>query len=115
MALTDPYHAIADGNRRTILDLLRSRGPLRAGDIVACLPHISQPAVSKHLRVLREAELVRDVQEGRERWYHLNPAPLYQIVRWLQHYDALWDQRLDALKRLAEATDEQAGDGSAAA
>jgi DNA-binding transcriptional ArsR family regulator len=98
----DLYHAIADANRRTILDLLQSRGPLRAGEIVASLSHISQPAVSKHLRVLREANLVQDVQEGRERWYHLNPAPLQQIVQWLAHYDAVWEERLNTLKQVAE-------------
>lgn len=101
-ARPDPYHAIADRNRRTILDLLHARGPLRAGDIVACLPHISQPAVSKHLRLLRAAQLVYDVPEGRERWYYLNPAPLCEVAEWLQHYEVVWDQRLQTLKRLVE-------------
>jgi DNA-binding transcriptional ArsR family regulator len=102
-----PYHAIADANRRRILDLLRDQGPLRAGDIVAHLSHISQPAVSKHLRVLREAELVRDVRDGRERWYHLNPDPLHQVAQWLQHYGPLWDSRLATLKQLVEQEDRQ--------
>jgi DNA-binding transcriptional ArsR family regulator len=102
MSSVDLYHAIADANRRTILDLLQSRGPLRAGEIVASLSHISQPAVSKHLRVLRAANLVQDVQEGRERWYHLNPTPLRQIAQWLEHYDTVWEERLSTLKRVAE-------------
>jgi DNA-binding transcriptional ArsR family regulator len=97
-----PYRAIADGNRRTILDLLRKEGPLRAGDIVARLSHISQPAVSKHLRILREADLVQAQPDGRERRYQLNAAALRQVADWLHHYEPLWDERLATLKRLAE-------------
>jgi DNA-binding transcriptional ArsR family regulator len=105
---SDPYHAIADLNRRKILDLLRAEGPQRAGDIVAHLPTISQPAVSKHLRVLREAALVYDVKAGRERWYHLNPDPLLDVAAWLDHYESLWDRRLRTLKALAEQEDRAA-------
>lgn len=111
----DPYQAISDSNRRQILDLLRAEGPLRAGDIAAHLSHISQPAVSKHLRVLRQAALVSDVQEGRERWYHLNPTSLQPVALWLQQYDGVWAQRLDALKQAVEreaATGAPTGDRS---
>jgi len=104
-----PYRAIADANRRKILDLLRTEGPLLAGDIVAHLPAISQPAVSKHLRILRETGLVRAVPEGRERAYHLNPEALRQVVEWLQHYEVLWDTRLATLKALAETAETTAG------
>lgn len=97
-----PYHAIADANRRKILDLLRSHGSLRAGEIVTQLPHISQPAVSKHLRILREAKLVCAVADGRERAYSLNPETLRQMAEWLLHYEPLWDSRLDTLKQLVE-------------
>ena len=97
-----PYHAIADANRRLILDLLRDEGPLPAGDIVARLPHISQPAVSKHLRILRQSNLVWAESVGRQRCYHLKAEALRQVVDWLRHYDALWEDRLQTLKRLAE-------------
>lgn len=97
------YQAIADTNRRFILDLLRTQGPLRAGDLVARLPHISQPAVSKHLRLLREAKLVRAEKAGREQIYHLNPTALRQIANWLAHYEPLWEERLATLKTLVEA------------
>lgn len=107
-----PYRAIADGNRRLILDLLRKEGPLRAGDIVARLSHISQPAVSKHLRILREAHLVQAHPDGRERRYQLNAAALRQVAEWLHHYEPLWDERLVTLKRLAEKHAEETGASS---
>jgi DNA-binding transcriptional ArsR family regulator len=109
MKQLSPYHAIADGNRRFILDLLRQQGPLCAGEIVALLPHISQPAVSKHLRVLRNARLVRAEAAGRERRYRLDPASLRQVADWLQHYEPLWDERLATLKRLAEQAEQTTG------
>lgn len=100
----NPYHAIADPSRRQMLDLLRTQGPLRAGEIVAHFPHISQPAVSKHLRVLRQANLVRSAKSGREQWYHLDPVPLQPVALWLEEYESLWTQRLDRLKQVAEET-----------
>jgi DNA-binding transcriptional ArsR family regulator len=102
-----PYRAIVDANRRKILDLLRIEGPLRAGEIVAHLPTISQPAVSKHLRILRETGLVRSVPDGRERSYHLNAIALQQVADWLRHYEALWDARLAILKALAEDAEKE--------
>lgn len=109
MSDSTPYRAIADTNRRKILDLLREEGPLLAGDIVARLPAISQPAVSKHLRILRETGLVRVVPTGRERAYHLNPAALRQVAEWLHDYEGLWETRLAILKAVAEATETQEG------
>lgn len=106
---TNAYTAIADANRRHIMDLLRASGPLCASDIVAQLSHISQPAVSRHLRVLREAELVRYEKQGRERQYRLNPQALQQVVDWLRHYEALWDTRLETLKQLAEDASDSSG------
>ena len=75
---------------------------MRASDIVGRLSHISQPAVSKHLRILREAELVWAESEGRERRYHLTPDHLRQIADWLRHYEPLWERRLATLKQLVE-------------
>lgn len=98
----NPYHAIADPHRRQMLDLLRQQGPLRAGEIVAYFPAISQPAVSKHLRVLRQAQLVRSIKQGREQWYHLDAMPLQSVATWLGEYETLWNQRLERLKQVAE-------------
>ena len=108
----NPYHAIADPNRRQMLDLLRTHGPLRAGEIVAHFPKISQPAVSKHLRVLRQANLVRSTKEGREQWYSLDPTPLQPVARWLEEYEILWNQRLEQLKQVAEQSAPKAARGN---
>jgi DNA-binding transcriptional ArsR family regulator len=87
--------ALADEGRRTILETL-SDGPATAGELAELLP-ISRPGVSKHLRVLREAELVNVRQEAQRRIYTLDPAPLAQVSVWLDRYRGRWEQRLDAL------------------
>lgn len=104
MARHSPYRAISDPTRRRILDLLRDAGPQRAGEIAATFPRISRPAVSKHLRILRGARLVREIARGRERWYRLNPAPLREMYdNWLRQYEAFWTERLATLKQVVEA------------
>ena len=89
--------AIADPVRREILALLR-HAPQTAGALAARFP-ISRPAVSWHLRVLRESGLVADSTRGRERVYVLTPAPLDEITEWIAalHPASAWGVRLDAL------------------
>jgi DNA-binding transcriptional ArsR family regulator len=87
--------AIADPTRRELLALL-ARGEIAAGDLAARFP-VSRPAISRHLRVLREAGLVRSRTDGRRRFYALDPAPLREVDAWLEPYRDLWAQRLDAL------------------
>ena len=87
--------ALADQNRRTILETLTS-GSATAGELAALLP-IARPGVSRHLRVLREAGLVVVRQDAQRRVYSLCPQPLAEIDEWLGRYRALWEQRLDAL------------------
>lgn len=111
MSDRSPFQAIADLTRRDILDLLREHGAMRVSDIVAHFPHISQPAVSKQLRILKECNLVRLEPRGRERWYTLNVAPLRMIYEdWLQHFEPLWSERLNTLKNLAEDDDDSDGE-----
>ncbi|WP_416904027.1 ArsR/SmtB family transcription factor [Micromonospora echinospora] len=90
--------AIADPIRRDILEMLRD-GRLAAGDIAARFP-VSRPAVSRHLRVLRQAGLVRDEVVGRQRFYRLETGPLAALVEWLARFDRPggWEHRLDALE-----------------
>ena len=89
--------AIADPTRRRILELVRDR-EVPAGELASAFP-VSRPAVSRHLRVLREAGLVRERRTGRLRLYRADPAPLAEIRAWIEAY---WDDRLDALKALTE-------------
>jgi DNA-binding transcriptional ArsR family regulator len=91
------FEVLAEANRRRILDLLRE-GERPVGDVVAALG-LSQPAVSKHLRVLREAGVVDVRVDGARRVYRLRPEPLREIDEWLTPYRAAWRDRLDALER----------------
>lgn len=92
----DVLSALADQTRRDIIDLLRTR-PLSAGEVAAQFP-VSRPAISRHLRVLREAGLVTVEQAGRERIYRFEPGPLREIDAWLSQYRDLWTSRFDALE-----------------
>ncbi len=90
------FAALADPTRRRIVETL-ANGQLSANEVVS-LFDISQPSVSRHLRILREANLVRVHQRGRERIYQLNPEPLGEMERWLGGFRHFWAGRLDALE-----------------
>lgn len=94
------FRALADPTRRAILAALR-RGPLLAGQVAARFPQ-SRPAVSRHLRVLRQAHLVAERRHGRHRITELNPEPLRQVDDWIADYRPLWSARLGRLKSLVE-------------
>src|SRR5215472_6809062 len=96
-ASADVFRVIADPTRRAILDLLAA-GECPARDLGAPF-RISQPAVSKHLAVLREAGLVSHRQEGGMRIYRLQALPLHDVFDWLRHYEKFWDVKLHALGR----------------
>lgn len=101
----DIFTVIADPTRRRILDLLRER-ELTVTELVERLRG-SQPNVSKHLRVLGEADLVRVRVDGPRRHYGLAPEPLREFDEWLAPYRQWWADRLDALTdHLDEMTDE---------
>jgi DNA-binding transcriptional ArsR family regulator len=87
--------ALADPTRREIVDLLAG-GELDAGTIASRFP-VSRPAVSRHLRVLREAGLVSVRPEAQRRLYALDPTPLAELDEWLSRYRVFWANRLDAL------------------
>jgi DNA-binding transcriptional ArsR family regulator len=91
------FDVLAEPARRDILDLLRTR-ELSVGELVDQLS-LSQPGVSKHLRVLREAGLVEVRPAGQRRVYELRAEPLAEIDRWLRPYRRFWSSRLDALER----------------
>ncbi|MFD0201607.1 MULTISPECIES: metalloregulator ArsR/SmtB family transcription factor [Saccharothrix] len=117
--------AIADPVRREILEMLRADARLSAGQIAERF-EISRPAVSRHLRVLRESGLVRDELVGRQRFYVLDASRFAPLARWLASFDAptepsAWTHRLDALetevyrtRRDRRAADQRAADHRAA-
>jgi DNA-binding transcriptional ArsR family regulator len=92
------YEALAEPMRRRILDLLRER-PHLVGELVEALG-ISQPGVSQHLRVLREAGLVSVRQDAQRRWYELRPEPLAEVDHWLEAYRDLLEERFTRLDGL---------------
>ncbi len=88
-------HALSDPNRRQIIAMLRS-GERPVGELVRALP-IAQSGVSRHLRLLKEAGVVRSRKDGQRRLYSLRPEPFQQLSDWLSDYRVLWEQRLDNL------------------
>lgn len=95
------FEVLAEPTRRRLMDLLLER-PRLVGDLTRDLG-LSQPGTSKHLRVLREAGLVRVRPDGQRRWYALRPERLAEVDDWLAPYRELWAGRLDALERHLDA------------
>jgi DNA-binding transcriptional ArsR family regulator len=95
--VTTAFEVLAEPNRRRILDLLRTE-ERPVGDLVAELA-VSQPAVSKHLRILREAGLVEVRPDAQRRLYRVRPEPLRALDEWLEPYRRMWASRLDDLER----------------
>lgn len=96
----DIFNALADPTRRRILDLL-GQGERTVGELAGEFD-VSQPAVSQHLRVLREAGLVHWERAGRSRRYSLNPTPLKDVYDWVAFFGRFWDEKLTALGRYLE-------------
>lgn len=91
----DPFRAIADANRRRMLDLMLAQE--RTVGELAGLLGIAQPSVSQHMAVLRLAGLVDERQEGRRTFYSVRAADLRGVAEWIAKYEVFWAERLDAL------------------
>jgi DNA-binding transcriptional ArsR family regulator len=101
--MASTFDVLAEPTRRRILDLLiEHEQPV--GDLVATLD-ISQPGVSKHLRVLRDAGLVEARTDAQRRIYRVRPEPLAEIDAWLEPYRRLWAGSLDSLERHLDETE----------
>ena len=99
------FSALADPTRRAVLDLLLE-GSLPAGRIAQAFP-VSRPAISKHLRLLKRARLVRAHRVGRQRFFELSPGPLQSVDAWLSRYRVFWHSGLSNLKRFVEAAHQE--------
>ena len=93
----DVFEAVAEPSRRALLDVL-AEGERTAGELVATLPNLTQPAVSRHLRVLREVGLVEVRPDAQRRIYALRADGLVEIDRWLGAYRRYWAEHLDSLE-----------------
>jgi DNA-binding transcriptional ArsR family regulator len=99
---SDPFAALGDPTRRVILETLRDRRTMTAGEVASLFPRVSRAAVSKHLGVLRRARLVAAEERGREWLYRLEYERLAHIERWLQGFAPYWEESLRRLKERAE-------------
>jgi DNA-binding transcriptional ArsR family regulator len=97
----DVFNAIAEPRRRQIVELLARRGALSVGSLVVTLG-LPQPAVSKHLSVLRQVGVVAVVKQGKRRVYHLEAAKLKTVHDWVGAFEDLWGHQLDRIKERAE-------------
>jgi DNA-binding transcriptional ArsR family regulator len=104
-SMATTFEVLAEPTRRRILDLLLERSR-PVGELVDVLG-MSQPGVSKHLRVLRDGGFVAVRQDAQRRFYEVRPAPLAEVDQWLEPYRRLWADRLDALERHLDDTDER--------
>jgi DNA-binding transcriptional ArsR family regulator len=95
--MASTWAALADPHRRAMLELLREY-PRAVGELVE-ITGLTQPGTSKHLRVLRDAGLVRTRTEAQRRIYTLDPGPLTELDAWLDPYRRAWERSLDALER----------------
>lgn len=102
--MASTFTVLADPTRREILDLLREREH-PVNDLVNRLP-LTQPTVSKHLRILREAGLVKVRTDAQRRLYRLAPAPLAEIDAWLAPYRRMWETSLDRLEQHLDTLDD---------
>lgn len=98
------FRALADPSRRAIFERL-TKGEAAVRDLIP-RTGISQPAVSQHLAVLREAGLVTERREGRLVYYRVQPTGLRPLVDWIAHYQAFWVDRLERLRALLKELDE---------
>lgn len=108
--MASTFEVLAEPNRREILDLLRG-AERPVNDLVERLA-LTQPTVSKHLKVLREAGLVEVRQDAQRRWYRLRLEPLIEMDAWLAPYRRMWNASLDALERHLDAMPDEPGEGT---
>jgi DNA-binding transcriptional ArsR family regulator len=103
--LTAVMKTLADPTRRAVFERIAREGEVAATDLVRGT-EVSQPAVSQHLRALREAKLVAERRDGRHVLYRVTPNGLAPLIDWLGHYQAFWRERFDNLEQLLKESEE---------
>lgn len=98
----DVFYALAEPTRRNIVELLALNGQLAASDISKKFP-VSAPAISQHLKVLRDAKVVTVQKQAQRRIYQINPAKMQELETWIHKLTKKWDQRFDALDKVLAA------------
>lgn len=98
----DKFSALADPTRRTILEMLARRGQLSATEISDKF-QVSPSAISQHLKVLREANLVQMEKRAQQRLYQINPEAMVELEAWAKHITQRWHERFDALDEVLQA------------
>lgn len=98
----DKFSALGDHNRRRIIELLANHGPLTATQISASFS-VSPSAISQHLKILREANLVLMKKQAQQRIYEINPLEIHEMETWANRLAALWEMRFEALDKLIAA------------
>jgi DNA-binding transcriptional ArsR family regulator len=97
----DVFSALSDPTRRSILEILAGAGQLSATDIYGRFP-VSPPAISQHLKVLREAKLVVAERKAQFRLYRVNPETMHELGDWVQKLTRLWEERFEALDEVLQ-------------
>ncbi|HEV7899324.1 MAG TPA: metalloregulator ArsR/SmtB family transcription factor [Planosporangium sp.] len=100
-APVDVFAALANPTRRELLRLLLDDGPQPVRQLASHFD-MSRPSVSEHLKVLREAGLISERRSGRQRYYHLEAAPLREVRDWLTPYERFWREKLTSLRDLLD-------------
>jgi DNA-binding transcriptional ArsR family regulator len=101
------FHALADPSRRAILESL-IRGEAAVKDLTARFD-ISQPAISQHLAILKDAGLVSGRREGRRVYYRAEPSGMKPLIDWIAHYRSFWPERIERLEQLLDEMDDSNG------
>src|ERR1700722_9545624 len=107
---SDAFNAVAEPRRRQIIEMLAAGKPHAVGELVIRL-NLPQPAVSKHLGVLRKVGLVTVAKQGQQRLYRLNGRELKPVHDWVKNFERFWDDQLDAIKAAAELKAKQRAAG----
>ncbi len=102
----DVFEAIAQPTRRSIVEMLAGSGRLTASEIARRF-RVSPPAISQHLKILREARLVRMHKHRQQHIYEVNPEAMHELEDWARRMTAQWEERLDALERLVQSEEDE--------